>query len=310
MKHNVPNIVFMGTPEFSVPSLEATSEKYGVKAVVTIPDKPQGRGRKIIPSPVKQKAIELGIPVLQPESLKSLEFVDKLSEYEPDIIVVIAFRILPPAVYKLAKIASFNIHGSLLPKYRGAAPINWAIIKGETKTGLTSFILREKVDTGDMLLKKEVAIDDSTTAGDLHDKLMPLASELTIETIELIKSGNYKTMPQSNQEATPAPKLFRENCNIEWNATAQSLLRFIHGTSPIPGSWTIFNGRKLKILRVKLFEEKGEPGTYTIGRKFLAHCPDNSLELIEIQTEGKGIVRVEDFLRGYHGPASGIFSSN
>ncbi len=312
-------IIFMGTPVFAVPALKSLHLKYGIDACVTTPDKPKGRGRKLQPSPVKTAALELGIPVLQPESLKSPEFESQIKAIDPDIIVVIAFRILPEAVYSKAKIAAFNIHGSLLPKYRGAAPINWAIINGETKTGLTSFILQKKVDTGNMLLKKEINIDDSTTAGDLHDALMPMASDLAMETIELLLKGGCVALPQSDEEATPAPKLFRDGCKIDWQWPAGKLLRFIHGTSPLPGAWTMWDGKILKILRVKLaldinininFDIKSdiniEPGCFEImNKRMYVECGAGALELVEIQLQGKKAMKMPDFLRGYRGEDSG-----
>lgn len=297
----------MGTPEFAVPALKAINKIFGIAACVTTPDKPKGRGRKLQSSAVKIAALELGIPVFQPESLKSPEFESQIKAINPDIIVVIAFRILPEEIYSKAKIASFNIHGSLLPKFRGAAPINWAIINGATKTGLTSFILRKKVDTGNMLLKREININDSTTAGDLHDSLMPLASDLSIETIELLLNGNYNALPQIDEEASPAPKLFRDQCKIDWAKPAGKLLRFIHGTSPLPGAWTMWDGKILKIFRVNLAGKmKIEPGSYIIeNNKMYVGCGSGALELLEIQLQGKRAMKASDFLKGYRGGDSG-----
>lgn len=301
-------IIFMGTPQFAVPALRAVNGKYGLAACVTTPDKPKGRGRKLQPPAVKTAALELSIPVLQPQSLKAPEFESQIKAINPDIIVVIAFRILPEEIYTKAKIAAFNIHGSLLPKYRGAAPINWAIINGETKTGLTSFILQRKVDTGNMLLKKQINIDDSTTAGDLHDALMPVASDLSIETIELLLKGDYAALPQNDEEATPAPKLFTGGCKIDWARPAGKLLRFIHGTSPLPGAWTIRDGKILKIFRVKTAGEIGiEPGCFIIGNgRMYVGCGTGALELLEIQLQGKKAMKVPDYLRGYRGGNSGF----
>ncbi len=301
-------IVFMGTPEFAVPALREINRQFGIAACVTAPDKPKGRGRKLQPTAVKTAALDLGIPTLQPESLKSDEFESQIKAIGPDIIVVIAFRILPEAIYSKANIAAFNIHGSLLPKYRGAAPINWAIINGESKTGLTSFILQKKVDTGNMLLMKEINIDDSATAGDLHDSLMPMAAELAIETIDVLIEGNYKALPQSDAEATPAPKLFREQCEIDWTNHAGKLLRFIHGTSPVPGAWTVWDGSVLKIFRVKPAEEINiEPGRYIIENlRMYVGCGSGALELSEIQLQGKKAMQISDFIRGYRGDKSGL----
>lgn len=301
------NIVFMGTPEFSVPSLERINEEFGVRAVVTVPDKPQGRGQKLQPSPVKLKAIELKIPVLQPESLKDENFIKELQSYEPDIIVVIAFKILPAAVYKSAKIASFNVHASLLPKYRGAAPINWAIINGEKITGLTTFILQDKVDTGDMLLQRKINIPENATAGDLYNLMMPLAADLAVETCQLLISGNYTPIKQDDSLASPAPKIFPEQCKIDWNQDAKKLKNFIHGVSPDPGAWTIFDGKRLKILRCIASEMKNdEAGTFAIvENKFLINCSSGSINIIELQIEGKKVMNIKDFLNGYRGDKQG-----
>ena len=243
------SIIFMGTPEFAVPTLEAIHKEFGVRAVVTVPDKPKGRGKKMLPSPVKLKALELGLPVLQPEKLKDESFYKELKQYNPDIMAVVAFRILPESIFEMANIGTFNIHGSLLPKYRGAAPINWAIINGDKESGLTSFLLKKIVDTGDMLLQNPVKIPEGSTAGDLHDMLMPVSAKLAVDTIKLLLDGDYQLMPQDNSKASPAPKIFREQCEINFAQHARDLRNYIHGVSPVPGAWTIWNGKRLKILR-------------------------------------------------------------
>lgn len=302
------NIVFMGTPEFAVPSLISINEKYGVKAVVTVPDKPKGRGLKLSYSPVKEKAIELGIPVLQPEKLKDESFIENLKQFEPDIIVVIAFRILPKAVYLLPKIASFNIHGSLLPKFRGAAPINHAIIRGEKKSGLTSFILGEKVDTGNMLLQYECEITENMTAGELHDKLMPEAANLSLRTIEILLGGNYQPIIQDESLASPAPKIFRDNCKINWNNPQEQVHNLIRGLSPHPGSWTLLEGKQYKILRTIKVNKNIEQGKYIIKEnKMLVGCSDMALEILEIQPENKKPMPIKEFINGWRGPIEGRF---
>jgi len=303
------NIVFMGTPEFAVPSLELLQKEFGVRAIVTVPDKPQGRGMKTHPSPIKQKAMELDIPVLQPEKLKNEDFLAELKNIEPDIIVVIAFKILPKEIFDIPKIAIFNIHPSLLPKYRGAAPINWTIINGEKETGLTSFLIQEKIDTGDILFQNKYDIPNGFTAGDLYDFLMPEAAKMTIETCRLLLSGNYTPMKQDDSLATPAPKIFAENCKIDWNETAKKIMNFINGVSPVPGAWTIWNNKRLKILRVKYYPETiNNPSSYIIyNNKFIIACGNDSLSLLEIQPEGKKAMKVTDFLRGYRGDNKGIF---
>ncbi len=297
----------MGTPDFAVPALEEINKKYGVQAVVTQPDRPKGRGKKLAAPPVKEKALELGLPVLQPEKMKAPEFIQAIKDIEPDIICVIAFRILPAEVYEAAKIASFNIHGSLLPKYRGAAPINHAIINGETTTGLTSFILQRVVDTGDILLKKEVEVSDGDTFGDMYYKLQALAPDLSIETIELLKSGKYTPLKQDESLASPAPKIFKSDCEINWNQDTKTVRNFIRGISPIPCAWTHFNGQALKIYRAEISNKNLNEKEFEIDDKtFSIGCSDGTLDLTEIQLPGKKAVKVEDFLRGYRGNKSGV----
>jgi methionyl-tRNA formyltransferase len=303
-------IIFMGTPEFSVPALEKIHELYGVECVVTVPDKPQGRGLVLKPSPVKQKALELGIKVLQPESLKNIDFIEQIKQIQPDIIVVIAFRILPKDIYTAANIASFNIHGSLLPKYRGAAPINWAVINGEKSSGLTSFILKEKVDTGNILIKKEVLLYDGITAGELHDMLMPVAADLSIETIDMLIKGNFQALPQDDTIATPAPKIFKQDCIINWNKSAKDVRNFIHGLSPYPGAFTMMHGKQLKILKTIISPKHNlTEGAFLIKNgKFLIGTQDGALELCEVHPENKKIMLVKDFLLGYRGDDIGVMS--
>jgi len=304
---NTLKIIFMGTPVFSVPSLKAIYEKYGVEAVVTVPDKPKGRGRKLQGSPVKEFAIENGIAILQPDKLSDESFIAEIKEINPDIICVIAFRILPEEVYSLANIAAFNIHGSLLPKYRGAAPINWAVINGEKETGLTSFVLQKKVDTGDILLKERIDIEEDMTAGELHDKLMGIASGLSINTIELLRSADYKTYSQNDEQASPAPKIFKDDCLIDWKNDSERVKNFIHGLSPYPAAWTIWNGKTVKVLRAKNTDRKlGSTGAYLIsdGELFVM-CGDGCLEIVEIKPEGKRNMLVSEYLKGYRGEMSG-----
>lgn len=307
MDMNKPKIVFMGTPDFAVPTLEILNDKYEVSAVVTVPDKPQGRGRKIKFSPVKEKALKLEIPVLQPESLKDKSFIDELSNYKPDIICVVAFRILPPEVYSLANIETFNIHGSLLPKYRGAAPINWAIINGETKTGVTTFILDKKVDTGNILLKREVNITPDTTAGDLHDRLIIESTQIAVDTVDFLLTGRYHAESQNDEAATPAPKIFRDDCKIDFNKTATEVRNFIHGLSPFPAAWSLMDEKNTKFIRVEISERKNlSPAEYEIDEnKLYIGTNDNAIEVIEIKPEGKKVMKVEDMIRGFRGNLKG-----
>jgi methionyl-tRNA formyltransferase len=307
MQNKNLSVVFMGTPDFAVPSLKAVYNNFNLKAVVTVPDKPKGRGRKLLPSPVKKVALELGVQVLQPSNLKSDEFYEQLKAIAPDFIVVIAFRILPEKIFSLSRIATFNIHGSLLPKYRGAAPINWAIINGEKQTGLTSFVLDNKVDTGKILLNVTEKISPDDTAGDLHDRLMPKAAGLTTETIALLASGKYELKAQDDSDATSAPKLFRKDLKIDFSGSAESVRNLIHGTSPVPGSWTVFNNKNLKLLRAGLSDTILEQGEFKIDDNgFLIGCKDKSVSLKEIQLEGKSTVSVTTFLNGYRGEKSGF----
>ncbi len=305
------NIVFMGTPEFAVPALEKVYNEFELKAVVTIPDKPKGRGLKLQASAIKQKALEYGVPILQPEKLKDEEFINQLKSLDADIFVVIAFRILPKEVYEIPKIASFNIHGSLLPKFRGAAPINWAIISGENISGLTSFILKEGVDTGNMLLQRAYPIPEGFTAGDLHDALMPVSADLTIDTIKLLLEGNFKPIPQDESQACPAPKLFRENAQIDWGKSATNVANFINGYSPIPGAWTIFEDKTMKILRAKANPcscgcHQFSPGDFQISDKeFVIYCGSGYISILELQLEGKKAVKINDFLNGYRANKTG-----
>ncbi len=304
-----PSIIFFGTPEFAVPTLEALNNEFGVEAVVTTPDKPKGRGRKLAPPPVKIKAEELGLPVYQPESLKDEAFLEEMRRIDPDIMAVVAFRIMPEELYSIAKNGAFNIHGSLLPAYRGAAPINWAIINGETKTGLTSFMLQKKVDTGNILMQTTVDIPDGATAGDLAEILMPLSASLAADTVNLIMKGNYRSYPQDASKATPAPKIFPEHARIKWNMHARDLRNFIHGMSPVPGAWTLWNGGRLKILRTEFTAcGSGEPGLFKIeGKRLLVNCLKGVLSVTELQLQGKRAMSIKDFLAGYRGEKEGKF---
>lgn len=304
-----PKIIFMGTPDFAVHTLEAIHAKWDVAAVVTVPDKPKGRGRKLIPSPVKEKALELGLPVLQPTKLKDEEFEKQIAEIDADIICVVAFRILPRQIYTKSKIGTFNIHGSLLPKYRGAAPINHAIINGDKKSGVTSFLLQDVVDTGDLLLKSEVDIPDGTTAGELHDMLMPHSAALAVETIDLLLSGKFEALQQDDSLATPAPKVFREDIKIDWNTDALTLRNYIHGMSPVPGAWTIWGDKSFKILKCSVQESLGlSPGEFICkDNSIFVQTANGALQLENFQLQGKKAMACQDFMRGYRGDASGKF---
>ncbi len=310
-----PRIVYMGTPEFAVEPLKTIVDAgYNIAAVVTVPDKPAGRGLKLQPSPVKIFAEQNGIPVLQPEKLKNANFLKSLSDIKPDIAVVVAFRMLPREVWQLPKLGTFNLHASLLPQYRGAAPINWAIINGETETGVTTFLLDEQIDTGNILLQKKVQISENETAGELHDKLMHEGSKLVVDTIKLMESGNYKPIPQDQLgvvgELKSAPKIFKETCRIDWNEPYHKVFNLIRGLSPYPTAWAelraIKNGAET-IIPVKIFNAEGLaiqhgelPGTVkTDGKTYLhTYCSTGAISLKTVQQAGKKAIPIDEFLRG------------
>ncbi len=311
-----PRIVFMGTPDFAVPALEALHRVYGVVAVVTVPDKPQGRGLQLRASAVHEAARNLGITtILQPVSLKDPDFITQLRNLQPDILCVIAFRILPEAVYSLARLGAFNVHASLLPRYRGAAPINHAIINGDAQTGVTSFLLNRVVDTGSMLLQRPWPIADGTTAGDLYEQLKPLAAECAVDTCAGLIEGSLHGMAQDDQRASAAPKVFRETARISWNHPATTVRQWILGHSPTPGAWTLWNGDVLKIyhasINVGTIDENidGPPGSYAIRHgQLLVQCADRALQIDELQLPGKKRTSTVDFLRGYRGADHGSYA--
>jgi methionyl-tRNA formyltransferase len=303
------NIIFMGTPDFAVPSLEILLEnKYTVSAVVTAPDKPRGRGQQVSVTPVKQAALKHSIPILQPESLKDPDFINRLTEIAPDLIVVVAFRILPREVYTIPHKGSFNLHASLLPKYRGAAPINWAIINGEKESGVTTFFLQDKVDTGNIILQKTIPVSDDMNAGELHDALSAVGSTAVLETVRLIESGNVRPLQQDDSLASPAPKIFKEYCRINWNQSTEKIRNFIRGLSPYPSAWTVHDGKIIKIFAGRTSDEQirnsfrtsSVPGAILTNRSQIFVCTaEGILEITELQQEGKKRMSVEEFLRGY-----------
>jgi methionyl-tRNA formyltransferase len=295
-------IVFMGTPEFAVPSLNILLENgYEIPAVVTVPDRKKGRGLVESYSDVKKFALEKNIKVLQPDKLKDEDFVNELKRLAPDLIVVVAFRILPREVYTIPKLGSFNLHASLLPKFRGAAPINWAIINGEKESGVTTFFLVDKVDTGNIILQQKVRIDVDETAGTLHDKLSGIGKNVVLETVKLIESGNVEIKPQDDSLASPAPKIFKEDCKINWDTPAEKTYNFIRGLSPYPTAWTTLDK---KIVKIYLAGETGmkstsEPGSIHIdSKKIFVDTADKKLEITELQIEGKKRVFAVDFVNG------------
>ena len=295
-------IVFMGTPEFAVPSLERLAEGgYRPAAVVTGPDKPRGRGQRLSPTPVKAAAERLGLqPLLQPTSVKDPAFARELAALEPDVLVVVAFRILPPEVFTLAKKGAFNLHGSLLPRYRGAAPINRAVMAGETQTGVTTFFLQEKVDTGNVILSKRMPIGPDETAGDVHDRMMHLGAEAVLETVRQIEAGTADVRPQDDRLATPAPKLFKDDARIPWRTSAQDVHNHVRGLAPYPGAWTEHEGTLLKIYQTRMAEGRGAPGAVLEADvRLVVACGEGAVEVLEVQQEGKRRMAAADFLRGY-----------
>jgi methionyl-tRNA formyltransferase len=298
-------IVFMGTPDFAVASLEILlNNNYTVSAVVTAPDKPRGRGQQMSFTAVKECALKHSLPVLQPEKLKDESFIAELKKIEADIFVIVAFRILPKEVYSLPTRGSFNLHASLLPKYRGAAPINWAIINGEKESGVTTFFLQDKVDTGNTILQARVAIRDDMNAGELHDLLSEVGAEIVLQTVRLIELEKVNPILQNDALATPAPKIFKETCRINWNQSIEKIHNHIRGLSPYPAAWTTHNDKQIKILSCKKNQynilQKKESGTVVVHNgSLLVAASDFFLEILELQQEGRKRMSAEEFLRGY-----------
>ena len=305
-------IIYMGTPEFAVAPLQTLVEQgFNIVAVVTVPDKPQGRGRKIAPSPVKEYAVEHNIPVLQPEKLKNPEFLDELKSYNADLQIVVAFRMLPEVVWAMPKCGTFNLHAALLPQYRGAAPINWAIINGETKTGVTTFLLDKDIDTGRIIMQREIPILPEDNIGTLYDKMMNIGKDVVVETVETIISGNYKSIPQDtlikkDTVLRPAPKIFKDDCRLDFSKKGVELHNLVRGLSPYPAAFTTIkvNGKDLNL---KVFETKPEPsanlqpaGTLVTDNKTFLKiaCADGYLIINDLQLEGKKRMKVAEFLRG------------
>lgn len=297
----------MGTPDFAVASLQALLEAgENVVAVVTVADKPAGRGQKIQESAVKKFAVSNNIPVLQPEKLKDEHFLKALKSFNADLQVVVAFRMLPEVVWNMPPKGTINLHASLLPQYRGAAPINHAIINGEKESGVTTFLLQHQIDTGNILFKESVSIAPSDTAGDLHDKLMAVGARLLIKTVDAIKNGAYQEVPQkkitSDTELKHAPKIFKEDCKITWDKPLQEVYNFIRGLSPYPTAFTDFQGKILKIFNCAPLKGATNelPGSViSDGKHYLRFAAkDGYIEVKEVQLEGKKRMSVDEFLRG------------
>lgn len=313
-------IVFLGTPEFAVESLEAIiAEGYNVVGVVTMPDKPAGRGHKMYQSPVKLCALSHGIPVLQPVKLKDPEFIGQLRDLRADLFIVIAFRMLPEVVWTMPPLGTFNLHASLLPRYRGAAPINRAVMNGDTETGVTTFFLRHDIDTGDIIDRERVDILPTDNVGDVHDRLMHLGATLTLKTIRDIVDGTVRTTPQSELvgdiEPTPAPKIFREDCEIDWTLPAVRIHNQVRGLSPYPGAFTtLADGSALKIFETALCDAATAPAlspgeTAVEGDILYIGTGSAPLRVLSLQPQGKRRMAAADWLRGLRAPVSLIVPS-
>jgi len=308
-----PRIVYMGTPEFATAPLKSLIDGgYDIAAVVTVPDKPSGRGLKMNYSAVKEFVLSLdrNIPILQPEKMKDPEFIDALRDINADLFVVVAFRILPKAVWSMPRLGTFNLHASLLPKYRGAAPINWAIINGETETGVTTFLLDEDIDTGAILFQEKVSILPEDNIGTLYDRLMMTGSSLVLRTVDALAEGNTVPVPQNpSAETCPAPKITRETMELNWNSSAIAIHNRIRGLSPYPATHTTLKHGE-STLDVKIFESAVDsadgvhptPGRITSdGKKRIwVDCAEGRLEILEIQAAGKKRLRTREFLAGWH----------
>lgn len=313
-KESLPTIVFMGTPEFATTILKKIVEEgYPVAACVTAPDKPAGRGRKVQESHVKQYAVSQEITVLQPTNLKEESFVNELNQLNADLFIVVAFRMLPEIVWRIPRLGTINLHGSLLPDYRGAAPINWAVMNGDQKTGVTTFFINENIDTGDLLLKREMDIAPNESAGSVHDRMMHLGAETIIETIQGVNKGTLKAIPQSeinDSPKRPAPKIFKNDCRIDFSKDAKALHDFIRGLSPYPGAWLrIKNTQKDQVKTLKIFETNLTEGNIDnvseearliiSDNKLYLIWNENQLEICSLQLEGKKRLPSTDFLSGF-----------
>ena len=307
-------IVYMGTPEFAVESLKRLVEGgYNVVGVITMPDKPMGRhGSVLQPSPVKAYAVSQGLKVLQPEKLKDEAFLEELRALRADLQIVVAFRMLPEAVWQMPRLGTFNLHASLLPQYRGAAPINWAVINGDTETGITTFFLKHEIDTGEIVDQVRVPIADTDNVGVVYDRLMMLGGDLVLKTVDAILAGNVKTIPQETLSSTeplrPAPKIFKDTCRIDWTKGVKPVYDFIRGLSPYPAAWTELCEPDSSPVTMKIYESSKEfvehtfaPGTILTDKKtyFKVASTDGFVHLLSVQLAGKKRMNVTDFLRGY-----------
>jgi len=304
-------IVFLGTPEFAVESLDTlVSNGFNIVGVVTMPDKPAGRGHKLLHSAVKQYAVAHGLHLMQPVNLKDEAFVGELRSLDADLFIVIAFRMLPMIVWQMPRLGTFNLHASLLPRYRGAAPINRAVMNGDTETGVTTFMLKHEIDTGDILGQERIDIGPDDCVGDIHDRLMHIGAHLTLETVNHIIAGDLKPIPQNQllqgEEPTPAPKIFKEDCRIDWNRPAVEVHNLVRGLSPYPGAWALMsiNGGEpamVKIMKTHLCPgvKTNTPGSVNVkGDTMTIDCRDNAIAIERLQPSGKRAMDIAEFLRG------------
>ncbi len=295
----------MGTPDFAVPTLDALVENgYNVVGVITATDKMGGRGgKKVLQSAVKRYAVEKGLKVLQPKNLKNPEFVEELRSLKADLQVVVAFRMLPVVVWDMPPIGTINLHGSLLPKYRGAAPIHWAVMNGEQETGVTTFFLQHAIDTGDILMSESLPIGENDTTGMVHDKMMELGAKVVLKSVQTIEKGDYKLKPQDNSQVSKAPKLFHESCEINFNQPTALVHNFIRGLSPFPAAWTIIDDTELKIFlsEKEIVEHQHTAGQLvTDAKSFMKFATkDGFIHALEVKLAGKRKMAVKDFLNGY-----------
>lgn len=313
MKKEDLRIVYMGTPDFAVESLRCLVEGgYNVVGVITMPDKPAGRGHKLQFSPVKQYALEHSLPLLQPEKLKDEAFVEALREWKADLQIVVAFRMLPEVVWNMPRLGTFNLHASLLPQYRGAAPINWAVINGDTETGITTFFLRHEIDTGEVILQVRIPIADTDDVGIVHDKLMMLGGKLVTETVDAILNDAVKPIPQEEMavvgELRPAPKIFKDTCRIDWNQPVKRIYDFIRGLSPYPAAWSELVQPDGETVVMKIFETEKiiqshqlTPGTLLTDGKTYIHvaAADGIIGIRALQLPGKKRLKTDELLRGF-----------
>ena len=297
----------MGTPEFAVPSLEILVEhKFNIVAVITAPDKPQGRGQKLTASPVKEAALKHNIPLLQPVNLKSPDFIEELKSYHANLQIVVAFRMLPEVVWSMPTLGTFNLHGSLLPNYRGAAPINWAIINGEKETGVTTFFLKHAIDTGSIIYQEKETINDNDDVGSVYQRLMHKGAALVLKTVKAIEAGDCPTFPQDENAAThQAPKISKETCEINWNQPSEAVRNFVRGLSPYPAAWTLLSGRVCKLFKCSLVNNPhsmvdDNTGQIKTDNKTYLHIKtlDGWISVEEFQPDGKKRMKVEEFFRG------------